>query len=377
MNTRAAISTILLLFTLFCVDAAEPSRGEVFQWLRQARGAAIAGEKDKARKLIDDARSWASRNKDKLAAAWAEQLAGEVEVAAGDRVKATTAFTAALEAFTEMKNDQGIANCRLNLGRLAFADGKFSDAQKHQAEALAVYEKLNRPAEKAAALADLAASLHAMGKIAEAKDAWQKALAIVRDRATRDAAAELRVRAQLGAVSNDAEAVKHLTAAIELAVELKQPAEEARVRNSLGAVYQRQSNLDEARKQYDAALKATGEPSIEATIRNNLGALLQDQGKGKEALEELNKALALFTKQSDDAGQGRALYNIALVHEADGRNDEAIAAYEKALTLRRKLKDDAGTARVLDNLSLLYAAAGKADKAKECRDEAERLRARR
>jgi len=374
---------VVLANAAFAFAQNEPSRTDVFQWLRQARAASMAGEKDKARKLIDDSRSWASKNKDKLAGAWADQLTGELEFSAGDRAKAVTAFTAALDAFGELKNEQGIANCRLNLGRLAFAEQKLNDALQHQTIALESFRKLNRSADEAAVLSDLAATQKQLGKVAEAKQSLQQAWSILGNREGTDPASKLRVLGELAscceATNEPAEAIKHFTAAITLAGDTKQPAEEARLRNSLGSLHQRQGNLEEAGKQYEAALKTNpgSDPATEAAIRNNLGALLQEQGKIKEALVELQKALALFEQQKDDAGQGRTLYNIALAYETDGKNADAIVAYEKAATLRRKIKDDAGAARVLDNLALLYASSGKADKAKECRDEAERLRSRR
>ncbi|HEV3145816.1 MAG TPA: tetratricopeptide repeat protein, partial [Gemmataceae bacterium] len=142
---RTFIISLSLSVTMAMVWASEScaqneaSRADVFQWLRQARGAALAGEKDKVRKLIEDSRTWAADHKDTLAAAWAEQLAGEVEFSAGDQTKATKAFQAALVAFTELKNQAGMANSLLNLGRLALGGGKTSEAEEHLSKALELF----------------------------------------------------------------------------------------------------------------------------------------------------------------------------------------------------------------------------------------------
>lgn len=358
------------------------SRGEALQWLRQARGASAAGDTAKAKKLIGDAKSWGASQNDKLVTAWAEQMTGEIEFAGGDRAKAVVAFTAAADAFSELKNQAGIATCRLNLGRLMFADGKAKDAIKHQQEALELFQKLNRPAEIAAAHSDLAATLKALGRPAEAKDSWQKALALYREQATKQPAAELRILGELAACCDAAgatdAALQHFTAALTLAAELKDAGEEARLHNAVGMLRHKQGNLEEASKHYEIALRLFGDnndhAAAVAATRNNLGALLQDQGKSLAALEEFAKALEIQTRIGDAPGQARTLYNMALVHEAQGQEAKAIEAYEKALVLRRKVADTGGAVKILDNLALLYANQGKTEKAKEARTEAERLR---
>src|SRR5438874_108475 len=116
----ALAMTALVVWSLRAQDAGG-SRGEALQWLKQARGAIQAGDPAKARKLIADAKTWGESKKDKLVTAWADQMAGEMAFADKDSDKAITVFTAALEAFTDLKNQPGMAACRLNLGRLLFA----------------------------------------------------------------------------------------------------------------------------------------------------------------------------------------------------------------------------------------------------------------
>ena len=374
-----------LLFALFAgpLCAQEPtSRGDALQQLRQAQAATLAGDSAKARQLIDAAKTWATKKMDTLVTAWAEQLAGELEFAAGNRGKAIDAFTAALDAFTTLKNQQGMAVAHLNLGRLLLADNKPGEALPHQREAAELFEKLNRNGDVAAALEDQGAAHKALGKLEEAQSAWQKAQALYRQASPARPAAELRVLAELAAccesLGNAEQALKHLAAALKLAEELKDAAEEARLHHSLGVLYHKNSQLDEALKEYEAALKFysanNNHQAAEASTRCNLGALLQDQGKPQQALDELNKALDLAARERDTVAQARALYNIALVYEGQAQEAKAIESYEKALAFRRQGKDIAGTVKILDSLALLYASQNKPDKAKQCRDEAEKLR---
>jgi tetratricopeptide (TPR) repeat protein len=357
------------------------SRAEVFQWLRQARAALLANDAPQGRKLLGDARAWTSKNPDKLATAWVEQLAGEIEFSA-DKTKSVAAFTAALGAFTDLKNVPGMANCHLNLGRLASVQDQHDIALKHQKQALELYGKLNRPGDTAAVLRDLGATHMALKQPTEAVAAYQKALDIYRAEASRQPAGELQVLADLALCHETAKkldlAQETYAAAATLAGKLKEPIEEARLRGALGMLCHRQGKLEEARKEYESALRIqtgnSSEQAAEARNRNNLGALLQDQGESAAALQEYAKALKLLAALKDAAGQARSYYNMALVHESLGQDAEALSAYDKALDLRRTLKDYPGMVRILDNQALLFTAQGMAGKAKECKDLADKLR---
>jgi tetratricopeptide (TPR) repeat protein len=389
MHSHRLTYAVITIFALTAVSSSQESspgiasRTDAFQKLRQARVAALSGEVDKAHQLVADIRTWAYARKDQLVIAWAEQLRGEFAFTARKYDDAKEAFTAALQTFTALSDRAGMANCRLNIGRVAQSTGQHGDAVKHQQAALELYEALNRPAETATTLSDLAATYQAQARWSDAKASLEKALTLYRGPA-KQPASEARTLSELAACCDAAgetsQALQHLNAAAALASELSDPAERARLNNALGLLKHKTGALDEAGKHYRAALElyATVRESDSATaaVRNNLGALLQEQGKPQEALTELTAALEALTRTGDVPGQARAYYNLALVHEGQGQEAKAVQAYEKALTLRRQSQDAAGSARVLDNLALLYAAQGKTDQAKTARNEAEQLRKR-
>lgn len=363
-------------------DEAKTSRGDFFQALRQVRGALLAGDEARARKLVAEARAWANKRQDKLALAWVEQLTGEIEFSA-DPGKAAAAFSAALSLFTDLNNLAALANCHLNLGRLALAKNQPAAALEHHDQALKLLAKLKRPADTAAVLRDQGTAYKALKKPDEALAAWQKALEICRADPPQPAA-ELQVLADLATcrleAGAEAEALKDYLAAVALAGKLQDTALEAHLRGRLGLLYQQQGKLDEARKQYETALRIQAknpkEQAAEAQNRNNLAALLHEQGDAPAALQEYARALKILTSLNDKAGQARTYYNMALVHESQGRDALALEAYDKALELRSQLADYPGMVRILDNQALLFAAQGKSDKAKECKERADKLRMR-
>lgn len=358
------------------------TRVQAMQALRRARVATQVGEPDEAKKLVQTALDFAKQSDDRLVLAWAQHASGELAFAAGQFDAAVAAFTAALEGFSGLGDGLGMAGSRVNLGRLLTNGGKPREALKHQELALEAYKKLNRPAELAAAWAEIAATHRALGAVDEAEAAWERALSLYRGEAAGQPAAERAVLANLGALKVERgkhqEAIPVLAAAVKLAVSQKDAAAEAGIRNTLAMTHQRQGAFDDALGEYQAALKIRttlgSDPAGEAELRNNLGALYLDRGESQLALAELNKALALVTQLKDGAGTARVLYNLAVAQESLSKPAEAIANYDKALAIRRELKDSPGIARVLDNLAVVHASQGNTQKAKAYRDEAEQLR---
>ncbi len=362
----------------------EDSTGEALQMLRRARLAMQVGDAEQARSLVREALDYGLRAKDAKVLAWAHQMIGEITFANSEPQAAVESFNKALEAFTKLNDRLGMAGSRVNLGRLLAARGETKDALAHQIAARDLYKDLDRPTALAATLADLGETYRALGRMGDAVTALQEALKLQRNESVPPGAEHLRVFLGLGLCRLDegdaSGAIEHLQAAAQLLTTVNDPAQEANVRNALGMAHQRQSALEDAMREYQAALTIwTGtdrNAAGEATVRNNLGALHLDRGAIQDAIGELEQALHLYEQLNDRAGQARTLYNLAVAHEGRGDNAASVQRYEKALTLRREANDSAGAARILENLALLYAADGDIDRAKTSRDEAERLRTR-
>jgi tetratricopeptide (TPR) repeat protein len=377
----AIIAGLLLGDAFIKADETAKSRGEAMQLLRRARVAMQTGDAPSGQKLVKAALAFAAQSDDPLVEGWSQQLAGELAFGSGDHEAAIGAFSAALTAFTKAKDASGAAASRLNLGRLQLAANKPKEARTHFQAALGTLEKLNRQAETAQALNDLADAERATGNTDAAREALSKALAICDRDTTIEPSTRLETLLGLGTCFLTDEkpeaAEKPLTEAVALAKQVDNPVAEADAHAALGMVLQRAGKVEAAQNEYKAALQSylsTKNALREADVRNNLGALAQEQGLLPQAKGELTKALQLYTQAKSDAGAARALCNLALAQESEGKLADAAASYEKALALRQKLKDAAGTAKIFDSLASLAASSGDTAKAKQLREDAERLR---
>jgi tetratricopeptide (TPR) repeat protein len=91
--------------------------------------------------------------------------------------------------------------------------------------------------------------------------------------------------------------------------------------NNMGDVYLQQQKLEEARGEYEQALKLNPQ---EVNAHSNLGIILAQEGDYHASIREFNAALKIRPNF------GRAINNLAAALESEGRTDEALTAYRKA-----------------------------------------------
>jgi len=95
--------------------------------------------------------------------------------------------------------------------------------------------------------------------------------------------------------------------------------------NNLGSVWWKRGRVDDAIREYQAALKISPESPL---ARNNLGSAFLKQGKVAEAIQEFRRVLS----RDPQSISGR--FNLAGSLLQDGRVAEAIAEYEKVLAIK-------------------------------------------
>jgi len=95
--------------------------------------------------------------------------------------------------------------------------------------------------------------------------------------------------------------------------------------NNLGSVYSKSGRVDDAIREYQAALKITPESPL---ARNNLGSAFLEQGKVAESIQEFRRVL------SRDPQSVTGHFNLASALLRSGRATEAIGEYEKALAIQ-------------------------------------------
>ena len=95
--------------------------------------------------------------------------------------------------------------------------------------------------------------------------------------------------------------------------------------NNLGSVWWRSGRIDDAIREYQAALKVTPESPL---ARNNLGSAFLKQGKVAEAIQEFQRVLSHHPQSFTGH------FNLAGALLRTGRATEAIAEYEKVLAIK-------------------------------------------
>lgn len=95
--------------------------------------------------------------------------------------------------------------------------------------------------------------------------------------------------------------------------------------NNLGDVWLKSGHVDDAIREYQAALKITPESPV---ARNNLGSAFFKQGKVAEAIQEFRRVL------SRDVQSITGRFNLAAALLRSGRATEAVAEYEKVLAIQ-------------------------------------------
>ena len=95
--------------------------------------------------------------------------------------------------------------------------------------------------------------------------------------------------------------------------------------NNLGSVWLKSGRVDDAIREYQAALKITPDSPL---ARNNLGSAFLKQGKVAEAIQEFRRVL------SRDPQSIRGRFNLAGALLRSGRATEAVAEYEKVLAIK-------------------------------------------
>jgi tetratricopeptide (TPR) repeat protein/predicted ATPase/serine/threonine protein kinase len=104
---------------------------------------------------------------------------------------------------------------------------------------------------------------------------------------------------------------------------------------------------------------------LEAERLVELGKIEFAESKYAEAEQCYRKALAIFQKHSDRAGQGVVLGNLGNIYKAQGQHDRAVEHYTQALDIAREIGDKHGEGIHLGYLGTIYKEQGQLDRAVE------------
>jgi len=212
-------------------------------------------------------------------------------------------------------------------------------------------------------------TLQQCGRIAEAGECFEAALALARDAG--DAVTERRVLSHLGNWHIEGGRMEQARAELDDALALARAAHddalECEVLSELGTLAEHLGNLEDARACYDRCLavaRAAGNRHWEGGSQGNLGLLCTAQGRLDEARGHYEAGLAVARELGNRRWEGNTLCNLGLLHHAQGRSAEARETLDAALTVAREMGYVRLGAIVMCNLGIVCETLGAAPEAK-------------
>ncbi len=154
-----------------------------------------------------------------------------------------------------------------------------------------------------------------------------------------------------------AQAQENFSRAIHIYEELRDKAGVARVMGNLGNVYFALSDFSVALDYYSRALathEEVGDKSAMADVMGNIGSVYASLSDYTVALEYFTRTLALDEEVGNTAGAAQVLGNIGIVHRLLSNYTGALEYYNRALHIHEEVGNKASEALVTGNIGKLY-----------------------
>jgi CHAT domain-containing protein/Tfp pilus assembly protein PilF len=153
------------------------------------------------------------------------------------------------------------------------------------------------------------------------------------------------------------EALENYRKSLAMAQSLGDRKLEAAVLGNIGGIYTDQGDYETARKELAESVK------VHESIGNRLGVAITMltigrtyvvQDKYDEAFDYLSRSLAVAEELQDQANVNRALLNLGVLEKHKGNLAEALKYYERSLTISRASSDRSIEALALNNIGNVY-----------------------
>jgi DNA-binding SARP family transcriptional activator len=262
------------------------------------------------------------------------------------------------------------AHALTNLGTVLWRAGRYSDADHHLTQALALYRQQQELSGEARVLANLGIVEERLSHYALAEDHQRRALAIYQR--IGDHVGEVHTHVSLGIIDERQgkfpSAATHLSAALELCRGIGYPSGEAYAVLNLGYVDKRREHYPAAGEHFSQAMdlfKELGERRGEAYALTNLGELDMWSGQNQSAINRHLAAIALFREAGEQRGLAIALNGLGEALSAAGRVTDARARHIAALELAVDTGDEDDEARAYNGLARTFQLSGDVAQARE------------
>ncbi len=227
---------------------------------------------------------------------------------------------------------------------------EFAAAQQHYDEAVRLAHELKDGCAESVFLSYLGLALKEQDKIAEAKDALERALKLAETELARDE-------------QDESAAIALLWRALDSALEVNDGQTGEVALGCLGEIYRNRGWLEQAAECFRQAAELGEDKHNRIAWLGNLGQTLVEMGDLKGALLRFQAALDLAEEQDDDKSRSDCKSSAALVYFEDGDLEKALLCMKEALELARKQEDQHAESCLLGNLGNVYLRMKQADKA--------------
>ncbi len=237
---------------------------------------------------------------------------------------------------------------------------------------------LDDPQERIAVLLQLGDVLHFVGKLDDAENRLQEALALARE--SSDQPSMARCNLQLGRLwhgrSAFPKALTFLAEAVTIFTAVNNPDGLCETQTVIGECYYYQGRYSEAEAALNHSLALAHELNNQQKIAaalNHLGRVAFDQGDYELARKRYEESLTYSQALDDKVKMATTINNLGILASYRGDVTTTRTHYEKALAIRREIGDRAGVGASLNNLGILARDAGEYDKAISLYQEALRI----
>jgi serine/threonine protein kinase/tetratricopeptide (TPR) repeat protein len=310
---------------------------------RSAEGFALErlGRLDEATAAFAQAQQLFSAAGDKLGAAIAVQMNGNVLLDKADFAAARKAYDDALVVFKQLGTQQRVAATLNNIGNVLYDQAELGQAKKYYEEVLRIDREVGDRRGLAGALGNLANVLDGMGDLAGARRMQEEGLAAFRQVGDkRGTASTLNNLGNLLAELGDlAGAKQQYEESLAITRETGYKRGQAFSKYGLADVLASQGHLDEARATAEEVLALRKELADENNIawtRIMLGTLALEQGRPGDAKVLAREAADAFDRMKAAESGAVAYALLASVLLEEGKTSEARSAAERAISLSRR-----------------------------------------
>lgn len=265
------------------------------------------------------------------------------------------------------------AEACFQIGSAWFSLGDDEKAVDHHREAARIWSAAGNREEQARAFYEMAKAERRRERLAEARQAFDRGLALATDPATRMFLLHGRGNLQTD-LGDFLAGTRDLRASLVLARSLGNAWSEANTLNDLGFAYRSMGRWDDAIEHFRRARVIAHEggfATIERSAQNSLGGVYGSLGDWDRAIEHYEQALELARGEGNLRAQAGILNNLALVHHRSLRIQRALELFQQALDLNQLDEDTEATA--LNNMAYVRLELGHSREALRLCEQSARL----